>query len=110
MSKETKDRKQVYAWLSQGKSVQVNIGGWTTCSEEGLLRHLISGSAHSYRVEELISINGFTAPKPVWMEVYSHTWDGHSGRIELRFLPYSHSDFYKIKDALKEFCDSLDKE
>src|SRR5690349_23562666 len=70
--KETKDRKQIYQWLSQGKKIQVNIDGWTTCSEEGLLRHLLGGSTHSYRVEENIYFGSYKAPKPLSMNVESY--------------------------------------
>lgn len=107
--KETKDRKQVYYWLSQGKKVQVNIDGWTTCSEEGLLRHLLSGSTHSYRVEEIISIGGFHAPKPIHMRVSNLVSEtANYGKIELEVHTASRSDLTKIGEAFFLFCKSLE--
>lgn len=107
--KETKDRKQVYEWLSQGKNIQVDIGGWTTCSEEGLLRHLLSGSIRSYRVEETISIGGFHAPKPIRMQVHSIVSEtADYGKIVLDLHTASRSDLTKIGEAFFLFCKSLE--
>lgn len=37
------DYRKVYGWMAEGKDVQVVMDNWTTCSQEGLLRHMLNG-------------------------------------------------------------------
>ena len=39
------DYREIYGWMAEGKAVQVVMDDWTTCSQEGLLRHMLNGIA-----------------------------------------------------------------
>ena len=39
------DYREVYGWMAGGKDVQVEMNNWTTCSQEGALRHILNGLA-----------------------------------------------------------------
>ena len=39
------DYREIYGWMAEGKDVQVVMDNWTTCSQEGLLRHMLNGLA-----------------------------------------------------------------
>ncbi len=39
------DYREIYGWMAEGKDVQVVMDNWTTCSQEGMLRHMLNGLA-----------------------------------------------------------------
>ena len=48
---DTHKYAHVLRWIADEESVQVNIAGWTTCSLEGVLRHILNGSNLQFRLE-----------------------------------------------------------
>lgn len=111
MIKETKDRKKVYAWLAEGRVVQVNINGWTSCSEEGLLRHLLSGSSHTYRLEENICFGSYKAPRPIYMQVVETNrhvgFDTPAGELTIAIRADTHQTVYEIQRAICNYIEDF---
>lgn len=53
------EHKQALQWMLDGKEIQVNYDNWTTCSEEGLLRHIANDSGAEFRLKpRTITVNG----------------------------------------------------
>lgn len=86
---------KILKWVADDCKVQVDIGNWTTCSTEGVLRHILNGfPADKFRLTpHTIFVNGvdMAAPEKVAPKVgvtyyipdfgerlqyFGHTWDG----------------------------------
>lgn len=68
MKQEYKDALQ---WALGGKEVQVNINTWTTCSIEGVMRHILNGADVAFRLKPRtmkIGKREIAAPLPVSTE------------------------------------------
>ena len=60
------DRQTVFRWLGEGKTIEVDVDGWTECSEEGIMRHLLSGSNRTYRIAPAkVNIAGIWLEAPI---------------------------------------------
>ena len=59
--------REIYGWMAEGKDVQVVMGNWTTCSQEGLLRHMLNGlaSEHFRLKPRTVKIGKFEVEAPV---------------------------------------------
>ncbi len=65
MTKQEHKYAQVLRWLADGEKIQVNVNGWTTLSEEGVLRHILTGTHNEFRLApRTILVNGVEVPAP----------------------------------------------
>lgn len=56
---------QVLRWIADGEKIQVDVNGWTTCSAEGVLRHILTGTHNRFRLApRTIIVNGVEVPAP----------------------------------------------
>ena len=71
MKQEDKDALQ---WALGGNEVQVNINTWTTCSIEGVMRHILNGADVVFRLKPRtmkIGKREIAAPLPVNAHPYT---------------------------------------
>ena len=65
MTKQEHKYAQVLRWLADGEKIQVNVNGWTTLSEEGVLRNILIGTHNEFRLApSTIRVNGVEVPAP----------------------------------------------
>lgn len=65
MTKQEHKCAKVLRWLADGEKIQVNVNGWTTLSEEGVLRHILTGTHNEFRLApRTIRVNGVEVPAP----------------------------------------------
>lgn len=65
MTKQEHKYAQVLRWLADGEKIQVNVNGWTTLSEEGVLRNILIGTHNEFRLApRTIRVNGVEVPAP----------------------------------------------
>lgn len=82
-----KEYKQAIQWALDGKEVQVNRIGWTTCSLEGVMRHILNDSGNlEFRLKpRTITVNGreVQAGEVVAPASYITYWHPSVARLEM---------------------------